>query len=175
MENEKMLRCFYVKHVPTIKLMDQFESVVDGKQKYDILKLEDVFCLNIDDCVFRVSLYIKRLSHGKAYIASNLTFSKFKTAIMGKSFGANNAGQFHITREAYHGLEKRLSEGMTSGDYYFETPVQFNAQNSSNRMGYGTRYYGSRCVYEGTRYGEVTNYMCVGVQYSLFYSFKRPK
>ena len=45
----------------------------------------------------------------------------------------------------------------------FEKPYLLRAQNSNNRTGYGNEYYGYDLVYQGTLYGETTNYAFVGV------------
>ena len=36
-------------------------------------------------------------------------------------------------------------------------------QNSSNRTGYGSEWYNGYCSYEGTLYGEVSDYLVVGI------------
>ena len=45
----------------------------------------------------------------------------------------------------------------------FEKPFHFRAQNSMNRTGYGNIYEGEDLIYEGTLYGETTDYAVVGI------------
>ena len=49
-----------------------------------------------------------------------------------------------------------------SGKILFDPAVVLNAQNSKNRSGYGNEYYRDELIYEGTLYGETTEYVITG-------------
>ena len=44
----------------------------------------------------------------------------------------------------------------------FDNPISINAQSSSNRTGYGNEYYYDTLIYEGTKYGETSEFPIVG-------------
>lgn len=45
---------------------------------------------------------------------------------------------------------------------YFDNPISINAQSSSDRTGYGNEYYYDMLIYEGTKYGETSEFPIVG-------------
>ena len=47
---------------------------------------------------------------------------------------------------------------------YFDNPISINAQSSSNRTGYGNEYYYDMLIYEGTKYGETSEFPIVGYE-----------
>lgn len=49
---------------------------------------------------------------------------------------------------------------------FFENPISINAQSSNNRKGYGNEYYYDTLIYEGTKYGETSQYPIVGYIYT---------
>ena len=49
---------------------------------------------------------------------------------------------------------------------FFENPISINAQSSNNRKGYGNEYYYDILIYEGTKYGETSQYPIVGYIYT---------
>lgn len=57
---------------------------------------------------------------------------------------------------------KKLSFG---SKLQFKKPFLFGGQNSNNQTGYGWEWEWGDCVYEGTLYGEVTNFLIVGFIY----------
>ena len=67
--------------------------------------------------------------------------------------------------ELFKGIKRNWQCESNDIEVVFPIPVQFNAQNSSNRSGYGNRYCGEELIYEGTLYGETTDYMFVGAKY----------
>ena len=49
----------------------------------------------------------------------------------------------------------------------FTKAYEIGGQNSSNRTGYGSTWYGGECYEEGTLYGEVSSYYAVGLFVTL--------
>lgn len=81
-------------------------------------------------------------------------------------FTTDNKDSFKITGEVFKAIAKIPHfRSITQADYFFDLPIEFNAQNNLNRCGYGNKYHGEELIYEGTLYGETTTYMFVGVQY----------
>lgn len=166
-----VLSCYCDRRLSTLSLMDEFESLKDGHNVYDTLKLTNIFTVMVDNYCLHVSLLIKRKPMGTKLTRDSLTFSKLKNEIMGKQFGCVSAPKYAITNEAYKGAKIILESADDNDTFFFQTPIFFGAQNSSNRTGYGNQYYGRDLVYEGTKYGEVTEYMCIGAEYNIFYVF----
>lgn len=155
--------------IKTLKLMDEFETLNDDMtKKYDTLLLDRVIYI-YKDSIYKCGLYIQRMpiemktAKEKEYIESTMTFTDFKKYVAEREFPM---------RECDYSLQRVITESIpyvnfrdnSSKDYFFQFPVQFNAQNSSNRTGYGSEYIGGCCVYEGTLYGETTTYMVVGLK-----------
>ena len=44
----------------------------------------------------------------------------------------------------------------------FDHPISINAQSSKNRTGYGNEYFYDQLIYEGTLYGETSEFPIVG-------------
>ena len=47
--------------------------------------------------------------------------------------------------------------------YALSKPISIGAQTTNNRKGYGNIYNGETLVYEGTKYGETTEFLIVGI------------
>ena len=72
--------------------------------------------------------------------------------------------------EEINGIPKQEFEmdikntGVFKRKYYpLSKPISLGAQISSNREGYGNQYCGEELVYEGTKYGETTEFLIVGI------------
>lgn len=160
------------KSTHTVKLMDEFEEIdLIGNIKYETLLLEDVLkILDTDGSrkhLYYVSVFIQRLKTQNDYIPCSLTFTDFKRYILGHGYSIEKHTDFLIVSELVKDvknivLPKNVNDTV---DYIFEKPIQFNAQNSGNRSGYGNEYKYGELVYEGTLYGEVSKYVFVGARY----------
>lgn len=62
-------------------------------------------------------------------------------------------------------LEKQKSEDEI---ILFDNPISINAQSSNNRTGYGNEYYYDILMYEGTKYGETSQFPIIGYTISFF-------
>lgn len=153
------------KESKTIPIMDEFESENEnGLKKYTTLLLNDVFCIKYCNKLFWVSLYIQRMPKKTKHISSNLTFTDLKTRLIEHVFMLTNRRDYKIVNEVFKGISKDIINNQEF-ECTFPVPVKFNTQNSSNRSGYGNRYCGEELVYEGTLYGETTDYMFIGAKY----------
>lgn len=162
--DEQILEKWLDKKTETIKLMDEFEKRNESHKKiYTTLKLVNVFCIQKGEQLFWISLYIQRKPKEIACIESSLTFSDLKKNMLGKVFTVDNSKDYRVLEEVFYGSETFNS--ISKEKYVFPKPVKFNAQNSSNRSGYGNKYYGENLIYEGTLYGETTDYMFVAAEY----------
>lgn len=147
--------------------MDEFESLNEKfEKKYDTLELTNVMCIFYRHHVYDVSLLLQRMPHGTNCIKSGLTFTDLKRDMLYQAFSLEEKDSFKVLHEVFEGIKALWNSKEGEKIYHFPVPVQFNAQNSSNRSGYGNRYCGEDLVYEGTLYGETTDYMFIGAKYS---------
>lgn len=171
MNKEKTLFKTVWSDTGTIAIMDKYEERNDKNEKiYDTLCLEDFFSICTSVNHFKTSLLIKRTSLKDECIPCTLTFTDIKKLLLRRVYGDYNLDRYKESKryillsEIYKCAEKiQNSDNKEPITCYFDTPIQFNAQNSSNRTGYGNYYVGEDLVYEGTLYGETTRYAFVGV------------
>ena len=157
-----------LRHTKTTVLLDEYESKGDNNEKiYDALMLEDVFCIRYRRKMYFISLLVERRPKDLLYVKDYLTFTEFKNRFLDKVFTVDNRNDYEILNAIFNGMAKLKPDDWDgqSASVTFSLPVEFDAQNSSNRSGYGNRYRGEELVYEGTLYGEVTHYMFTGVQF----------
>lgn len=154
------------KSTKSIDLMDDFETrLTDGSKKYDTLFLRTVCTLSTKDQYCMISLFIQRRPYNMKCIESSLTFTKLKNHVLGGFFNEKDQS-YNIVNVLLQEVAKLpKGEGEKEIDIFFKTPVEFHAQNSSNRCGYGTYYRGPHLIHEGTKYGETTRYMFVGARF----------
>ena len=108
---------------------------------------------------------MQRKAKGSTCIPSSLTFSDLKQKLVNCIFSVESKSKIKIVNEVLKVAAETPSLQDEKQAYLsFQSPVEFNAQNSSNRSGYGNRYCGEDLVYEGTLYGETTTYVFVGAQ-----------
>lgn len=135
----------------SVALMDRFEGT-NRDVIYKRIALENSFFANGAQC----HLIIERAN--KRDYVGNITFTDFKK-------GYTRALRDHISAEVTPDVIKQYAG--TKDIFYFEKPFRLRAQNSGNRSGYGSRWdwsYGvGEMVYEGTLYGETTDYVFAGV------------
>jgi hypothetical protein len=144
----------------TIALMDEFERRDEDWNKiYTALVLSDVFLIQYRRKFYFVSLVLKRMPQNATCLSSGLTFTAFKTMFCDKVFSLSDRGSNILSKSCVEGVQKTFHPDVQEMRYEFPTPIRFNAQNSGNRSGYGSRYRWGEPVYEGTLYGETTDYM----------------
>lgn len=162
-----------IKRIGSIELMDEFESKTDGGYTYDTLifgRLMNLLDEEIEgNPLYDISLYVKRYNQGDKIILSNITFTKLKKEFY--DYQLDTLDEYDSSLEEV--LQKNIIESFKknrdlfkeskSNVILFDTQIGFNAQNSTNRMGYGNEYCGSILVHEGTKYGETTLYAFVGM------------
>lgn len=69
----------------------------------------------------------------------------------------------------YAHFQKNFKLATTENDIiFFENPISINAQSSDNRTGYGNEYYYDTLVYEGTKYGETSQFPIIGYTLSFY-------
>ena len=144
------LKTYVFEDTRTVRLMDKFEGAEDDTI-YKRIVLENSFYIDGAIC----HLVIER-ANKKEYIG-DITFTDFKKGYTGKL-------RDHIESELTPDVIKKYSG--KNEIFYFSKPFRLRAQNSANRTGYGTEWdwsYGiGTIVYEGTLYGETTDYVFSG-------------
>lgn len=165
---DKSIYCHNVySDTKSIEIMDEFEKRdSEGKKLYSMLKLINVFVIKYRRQNYWISLSVKRMPKNVDFEDSSLTFTKLKKQLAEHVFTIKNKDEFLIVNKVFESIKnaqlpKRSKECI---EIVFDKPVKFNAQNSSNRSGYGNRYYFGECVYEGTLYGETSDYMFSGCE-----------
>lgn len=149
---EKTLIKFISSDTATVDLMDEFESVTEeGFRKY-------VRLINRkrESCKFGWYCFIiERLGDREAI--GDITMTKLKKGPSSDLIQYINSQ----IEKALNGQKIKEPE-----EILFDTPYLLRAQNSSNRTGYGSEYNGYDLIYQGTLYGETTEYAIVGVMFS---------
>lgn len=153
----------------TLKLMDEFDGIdEENKIIYDRLVIYNENLLGHigKNKVFNYALIIERGKSQK--VVGSITMTDLKSGYLKpyvsitKSEGSKNVLlKEHIENEV---TESVYNEYVDSGTpYLFSVPYKLKAQNSRNRSGYGNIYNGDILVYEGTKYGETSSYLIIGV------------
>lgn len=173
----KILSAGNIRKKSSIKLMDEFESTIDGVHKYDTLVFGRIMNLMDEEVEgnpeYDISLYVQRCNKDDEILFSDITFTKLKRELyncpldtldeydgtLGEVLQKNIIESFKKNRDLF----KKKKDNII----FFDTPITFSAQNSSNRTGYGNEYYGDMLVHEGTKYGETTLYTFVGMRVIL--------
>lgn len=167
MDTNRTLSCKLYRDTRTVALLDQFESRnADGTKTYETLLLKDVFCIKYENHLWWVGLQLKRKPQNVECVDSSLTFTKLKKDILEHVFSEATPDSYRIIQAVFSciSLIPNFAD-IPNVSVQFDKPVKFNAQNSSNRCGYGNRYWRDELVHEGTLYGETTDYMFVGAQF----------
>lgn len=173
MKLEKKLYAGNIKKISSIELMDEFESTTDGFYNYETLVFGKIMNLQDeeveDNPLYDISLYVKRYNRGDKIILSNITFTKLKKELY--DCPLDTLDEYDNTLDEV--LQKNIIESFKknrnvfnkskSNIIFFDIPIGFNAQNSTNRTGYGNEYCGDILIHEGTKYGETTLYAFVGM------------
>jgi len=164
--DQRILQKRIYKGSRSIKIMDEFESLnTDLKKQYDTLELQDLFCIRYRRKLYWVSLYLQRMPYNTQHIDSSLTFTELKNGLLERVFTLEQKDSYRIVEEVFEGIRQLWNHSESELLFQFSVPIQFNAQNSRNRSGYGNRYRGEELIYEGTLYGETTDYMFVSAKY----------
>lgn len=156
-KEEEELLVHITSRTRTIELVNRFEGI-GSDTVYKRIILSNIYYFNSERC----RLVIERANHRE--FAGETTFTQFK---QGNATALSMYVESSITDEVvkkYSG-KKRI--------FYFEKPFKLKAQNSTNRQGYGTVWDWSGGVgtvlYEGTKYGETTDYAFVGAYIGIPY------
>ena len=65
----------------------------------------------------------------------------------------------------FNHFDKNISDNHNNDDIiFFDNPISINAQSSKNRTGYGNEYFYDILMYDGTKYGETSEFPIVGYQ-----------
>lgn len=143
----------FYKDTGTVYEMDKFESLTEeGFRKYKRMLIGPYTIRSVDSEGYSTSqsfyLIVERLNRRET--TGNITATELKQ-------GYTN-GLFNYIRGQ---LETHESE---DDIIIFDMPYWFRAQNSKNRQGYGSEYNGYDLVWQGTLYGETTNYCISGIE-----------
>jgi hypothetical protein len=165
----------------TIKVLDEY---IKSKEQY--FYITDIFNVEHNNKIFNVNFIISnKIEIGKEIIQTNITMTDFKK-IFGSYFKSYNRiieykkhnsskdrkSVPKLSLPVYDFLEmffenfiKNVQDNFEDEKtIYFDNPISINAQSSSNRTGYGNEYYYDMLIYEGTKYGETSEFPIVGYE-----------
>ena len=145
------LETYVFEDTKTVRLLDKFEGSEDDTV-YRRIVLRNSFYVKDAVC----HLVIERSQ--KRDFVGDITFTEFKK-------GYTSGLREHIEKEITKTVIKKYSGKKEI--FYFKKPYRLRAQNSGNRTGYGSEWDWTdgigTMVYEGTLYGETTDYIFAGV------------
>lgn len=145
----------------TIPIIDKFYS--KDYKKYLIIK--NMYACKLYNKNKWISLVIKKIDIDINWIPSNITMSYLKSER--RKYVYKNSLKNYEDEKGFELINAILS--ISKDDYLnkkqipFNLPIQFQAQRSHNRTGYGSEYYCGDLVYQGTLYGETTNFTIIGI------------
>ena len=147
---ERTLERYVSERTKTVSIMDEFERITEeGFRKYDRMIIKSYFWVpEVGIC----HMILERMPRKQEYVG-DITMTDFKK---------NNSDE--LCNYIYNEIKyQRKKKEYKKGDYVpFRKPYLLRAQNSKNRTGYGNEYNGYDMVYQGTLYGETTNYAFTG-------------
>lgn len=169
----------------SVKILDEY--IKSKKQYFFINTCFDIIHI---DKIYRIHFIISnKIPVNKKIISTNITMTEFK-----KLYGYEYCDcELLINYRKGLSIESRCSapklsvpvldflelfythfqenlEMQKSEDeiIFFDNPISINAQSSSNRTGYGNEYYYDILMYEGTKYGETSQFPIIGYTMSFF-------
>lgn len=149
----------------TVKIMDEFEgNPTNQKEGYERIILKNCFIVFTAQHAITYRLIIERYKKGAV---GDITFSEFK----------GNKG-YEVYAHADSEIKKAINKNKNLIHYseiQFETPFYLRAQNSGNRTGYGWEWWDQDICFEGTEYGETSDYCFSGVKVELVQSLEDAK
>lgn len=163
----------------TIKILDRY---IESKEQNFYIK--DSFNIKYKECVYSINFIISnKIELGKQIIKTNITMTEFKK-IYGDffcncekiinyketilPFDRTSVPKFSVPvldfiEFFYNDFKKHFDDGnIVDKEIYFDNPISINAQSSNNRIGYGNQYFYDTLVYEGTKYGETSQFPIIG-------------
>lgn len=144
----------------TVRIMDEFEGdSTNQKEGYDRIILKNRFIVFTEQYVITYRLIIERYKRGTV---GDITFSAFKGD---KGYEVYK----HADSEIKSAIKKNKSI-IKYSEIQFEHPYYLRAQNSGNRTGYGWEWWGQDVCFEGTEYGETSDYCFSGIKIELVQS-----
>ncbi|MBU5471723.1 hypothetical protein KQI85_15410 [Falcatimonas sp. MSJ-15] len=167
--------------VSTIKVLDKY---IQSKEQYFLIT--DDFNILCGDKIYNIYFVISnKIPVDKKIVKTNVTMTEFKK-IYNSHFNSSerisdykntlsetdrtkvpkcSMPVFDFLEMFFEHFEKHNEEIHSEDDIiFFDNPISINAQSSNNRTGYGNEYYYDTLIYEGTKYGETSEFPIVGYQ-----------
>jgi hypothetical protein len=162
----------------TIGIMDTFASI-NGQNEaiYDTLAINAIFVVFYKAHRYDVDLLIQRRatqSHHIEYYA--LTFTSLKTNYRGMHFSEKDVDRSQLLSTLFSSMnESSLLQKASEASVItlaFNTPVEFQAQNSNNLLGTQrknkkTLYHWNRTMACDSSLGQTTDFVIVGVRLKM--------
>lgn len=171
---DTVLHRYFQKNMKTVELLDEFAEKDDKDEyKYYELYLDNVYSLFYKNTFYYVGLMIRdKFAEDKNVIKTDMTFTWLKKNIGKKLFRTETKYDMELIDNSLKIIAENVDKMTTQETVFFEfeKPIVLNAQNSGNRCGYGWEYSGDMCVYEGTEYGETSEYLIYGFYLTKFFN-----
>lgn len=163
----------------TVKILDKY---IESKEQY--FKILDNFKIVHNDIVYDVNFVISnKMIQETKIVKTNITMTEFKkifdrtyvlkdmnkymdnvSSLDRTNIPKINLPVYDFILSFYKHLQNNFDDKLLGDLIKFENPISINAQSSDNRTGYGNEYYYDTLIYEGTKYGETSEFPIVGYQ-----------
>jgi hypothetical protein len=158
-EEVSQLKVDFSPYMKSVACMDKFDGVNSDKSYSQLI-------------IKRYNTFYR--PHNISFVTYNLVIERVKTneKIEGKSYTftqIKNKEDCGLNYDIYKQIPEEIIDEYLCKDkiFYLKSPIMLNAQNSSNRTGYGQTWDWSISadypIDEGTQYGETTTYKIVGI------------
>lgn len=166
----------------TIKVLDKY---IESKEQYFFIT--DIFRINHKEKIYDINFIISnKIEIGKSMVPTNITMTEFKKIYSSFFNDLEKLVNYKtiLTRSNrtavpkfsvpvldflelfFEHFKSHIDETNTFNNndkiIFFDNPISINAQSSDNRTGYGNEYYYDELVYEGTKYGETSQFPIIG-------------
>lgn len=167
--------------ISTVRVLDDY--IKSNEQYFLISNSFNIFYnATIYDIYFVIS---NKIPIGKKIVKTNITMTDFKKLYNSRfntlekytNYKTNltNVDRTNVPKLSapvldfvelfFNHFANNITKQHNKGDIlFFDNPISINAQSSNNRTGYGNEYYYDTLIYEGTKYGETSEFPIVGYQ-----------
>lgn len=175
----------------TVKILDEY---IKSQKQYFYITTN--FNIIHENKVFDIHFIISnKIPIDKKIVSTNITMTEFKQLFKDdfcncyKTLNYKNrleelnrcstpklsVAVFDFLKLFYSHFKEHYNQSKNNNLILFDNPISVNAQSSSNRTGYGNEYCYDTLIYEGTKYGETSEFPIVGYIPSFYGKIKDGK
>nr|DAR50442.1 MAG TPA: hypothetical protein [Caudoviricetes sp.] len=175
----------------TVKILDEY---IKSQKQY--FYITTTLSLIHDNKVFDIHFIISnKIPIDKKIVSTNITMTEFKQLFKDDFYNCYKILNYKNRLEElnrcstpklsiavfdfldlfYTHFKEHYNKSKNKDLILFDNPISVNAQSCSNRTGYGNEYYCDTLMYEGTKYGETSEFPIVGYIPSFYGKIKDAK